>query len=75
VIEGVVFGLDGMLVDSEARWDEARRGLARAFGVPWPAGATEAMMGMSPAEWSRHMREAIGVRLPRRRSTARSSGA
>ena len=63
MIEAVVLDLDGVLLESEARWDEARRALARAFGIRWPAGATAAMMGMSPAEWSRYMREAVGVPL------------
>ena len=62
-MRAVVFDLDGVLVDSEQVWDEARRGLAAAHGVPWPEGATRAMMGMSSPEWSRYVGEEVGVPL------------
>ncbi|UNX54739.1 HAD family phosphatase [Georgenia sp. TF02-10] len=61
-IAAVVFDLDGVLTDTETMWDAVRRGLAAEDGVPWPAGATEAMMGMSTPEWSRYMAETVGVR-------------
>jgi HAD superfamily hydrolase (TIGR01509 family) len=61
VPEAVVFDLDGVLVDSEQRWDAARRGLADEAGLPWPEGATRAMLGMSAPEWSAYMHDAIGV--------------
>jgi HAD superfamily hydrolase (TIGR01509 family) len=64
VIEAVVFDLDGVLVDSEKVWDDARRELAAERGVPWPEDATRAMMGMSSPEWSRYMHEAIGLPEP-----------
>jgi HAD superfamily hydrolase (TIGR01509 family) len=60
-IEAVVFDLDGVLVQSEELWDEARRELARDAGVEWPDGATDAMMGMSSKEWSRYVHEEVGV--------------
>lgn len=59
----VVFDLDGVLVDSEQVWDDARRGLAADHGIAWPEAATRAMMGMSSPEWSRHMAEEVGVPL------------
>lgn len=62
-VEAVVFDLDGVLVQSEEVWDSARRGLAAERGVEWPDGATEAMMGMSSHEWSRYLREEVGVPL------------
>jgi HAD superfamily hydrolase (TIGR01509 family) len=62
-IDAVVFDLDGVLLDSESVWDEARRELARASGVSWPADATTAMLGMSSVEWSAYMRERVGVPL------------
>ena len=52
-----------MILDSEHLWDEARRELARAHGRPWPPEATRAMMGMSAPEWSRYVRERVGVDL------------
>jgi HAD superfamily hydrolase (TIGR01509 family) len=61
VIDAVVFDLDGVLVQSEELWDGARRELAAEAGVEWPAGATDAMMGMSSPEWSRYVHEEVGV--------------
>jgi HAD superfamily hydrolase (TIGR01509 family) len=52
-----------VILDSEHLWDEARRELARAHGRPWPPEATRAMMGMSAPEWSRYVRERVGVDL------------
>jgi HAD superfamily hydrolase (TIGR01509 family) len=59
----VVFDLDGVLIDSEALWDDARRQLAAEHAIAWPADATAAMMGMSSPEWSRYLHDAIGVPL------------
>jgi HAD superfamily hydrolase (TIGR01509 family) len=61
MIAAVVFDLDGVLVDSEAVWDEARRALVAARGGTWRDDATRAMMGMSSVEWSRYVREELGV--------------
>jgi HAD superfamily hydrolase (TIGR01509 family) len=63
-VAAVVFDLDGVLIDSEAMWDGARRELAAAAGRPWPAGATHAMLGMSTAEWSAYMTDVVGVPGP-----------
>jgi HAD superfamily hydrolase (TIGR01509 family) len=62
-IDAVILDLDGVIVESEELWDAARRELARERGAAWPAEATRAMMGMSPREWSRYMRDAVGVDL------------
>jgi HAD superfamily hydrolase (TIGR01509 family) len=64
VIEAVVFDLDGVLVDSEHVWDEARRELAAERGGRWHEGASRDMMGMSSVEWSRYMRDEIGLGEP-----------
>jgi HAD superfamily hydrolase (TIGR01509 family) len=63
VTDAVIFDLDGVLIDSESLWDAARRQLVDDVGRPWPAGATEAMMGMSSREWSAYLRDALGVPL------------
>jgi HAD superfamily hydrolase (TIGR01509 family) len=63
-IEAVVFDLDGVLVDSEHVWDEARKELAAKRGGRWHDRASRDMMGMSSLEWSRYMRDEIGLREP-----------
>ena len=60
-IEAVVFDLDGVLVDSEQVWDDARRELVRRAGGRWKDRATTDMLGMSSPEWSRYMRDELGV--------------
>jgi len=57
----VIFDMDGVLVDSETVWDEARRAVAARRGGTWRADATRTMMGMSSPEWSRYMRDELGV--------------
>jgi HAD superfamily hydrolase (TIGR01509 family) len=61
VIEAIVFDLDGVLIDSEGIWTEARRDLVRSRGGRWLPDAQTAMMGMSSPEWSRYMRDTLGV--------------
>ena len=61
VVRAVVFDLDGVLVGSEELWDVVRRGVAAEAGRPWPTGATRAMQGMSTAEWSTYLIDAVGV--------------
>jgi HAD superfamily hydrolase (TIGR01509 family) len=64
VIEAVVFDLDGVLLDTEELWDEARRRLAEERGALWPDDAQRAMMGMSSREWSRYMHDVVGLPEP-----------
>ncbi len=63
-IAAVVFDMDGVLVDSEERWDRARRELVAETGGTWRDDATHAMMGMSSPEWSAYVRDELGVPLP-----------
>jgi HAD superfamily hydrolase (TIGR01509 family) len=63
VIEAVVFDLDGVLLDSEQRWNEAKEALVRESGGRWREEAPVAMMGMSSPEWSRYLRKDLGVPL------------
>ena len=64
MIEAVVFDLDGVLLDTEELWDEARRQIAEERGGRWREDAQRAMMGMSSPEWSRYMHDVIGVPDP-----------
>lgn len=64
MIDAVVFDLDGVLLDSEQVWDDAREQLAKERGGRWHARAQRDMMGMSSTEWSRYMHETIGLPEP-----------
>lgn len=64
MIEAFVFDLDGVLLDSEQVWDDAREQLANERGGRWHPNAQRDMMGMSSTEWSRYMHDAIGLPEP-----------
>ena len=59
----VVFDLDGVLLDSEQRWNEAKHALVTESGGTWRDEAPEVMMGMSSPEWSRYLLEDLEVPL------------
>ncbi len=60
----MVFDLDGVLVDSESTWDQARRRFVAEHGGTWRPDATRAMMGMSSPEWAQYLRDELGVDVP-----------
>jgi HAD superfamily hydrolase (TIGR01509 family) len=62
-IEGVIFDLDGVLIDSERVWDSARRETVERAGGRWSETASTDMLGMSAPEWSAYMRDALAVPL------------
>jgi HAD superfamily hydrolase (TIGR01509 family) len=61
--DAVFFDQDGVLIDSEGAWDAARRAIVAEHGGRWRPEATRAMMGMSAPEWSRYVRDDLGVEL------------
>jgi HAD superfamily hydrolase (TIGR01509 family) len=63
MIDAVAFDLDGVLLDSESTWAEARREVAVSHGGRWPAGVKRAMMGMSSPEWAAYLHDELGVEL------------
>jgi HAD superfamily hydrolase (TIGR01509 family) len=64
MIEGVVFDLDGVLVDSEPVWEQVRRQVVAEHGGHWAADAQQRLMGMSTGEWARYLSQDLGVGLP-----------
>ncbi|HEY2437206.1 MAG TPA: HAD family phosphatase, partial [Solirubrobacteraceae bacterium] len=63
-IAAVIFDLDGVLIDSEGLWNQARMEITAENRGRWRPDAQRAMMGMSSLEWSRYMREELGVAMP-----------
>ena len=59
--DAVIFDLDGVLLDSEQRWNEAKEALVGEAGGTWRDEAARAMMGMSSPEWSAYLRDELGV--------------
>jgi HAD superfamily hydrolase (TIGR01509 family) len=57
----IIFDLDGVLLDSEQRWNEAKEALVREAGGTWLEEAPTMMMGMSSPEWSAYLRDDLGV--------------
>jgi HAD superfamily hydrolase (TIGR01509 family) len=64
MIRAVIFDLDGVLIESEQLWDEARRTVAAEHHGHWRDDATTAMQGMSSVEWGAYMHDVLGVDLP-----------
>jgi HAD superfamily hydrolase (TIGR01509 family) len=62
-IDAIVFDLDGVLVESEGVWSDARRDIALTNDGRWPPEAQRAMMGMSSTEWSAYMHDELGVTM------------
>ena len=63
MIDAVIFDLDGVLLDSEQRWNEAKEALVRESGGTWRDEAAEVMMGMSSPEWSAYLMDDLAVPL------------
>ena len=63
MIDAVVFDLDGVIIQSEEVWNAAKEELTRERGGRWHDRAPRDMMGMSSPEWSRYIREELGVML------------
>ena len=57
----VIFDLDGVLMDSEQRWNGAKEALVRDAGGSWRDEAPTVMMGMSSTEWAAYLRDDLGV--------------
>ena len=57
--DAVLFDMDGVLVDSEHRWNDVRRAYARERGRPWTEDDQRAVMGANSREWSEIMRERL----------------
>ncbi len=63
-VQAVIFDMDGVIVESEHLWDQAREELVKETGGRWGANAQTAMMGMASHEWSVYVRDVLRVPLP-----------
>jgi HAD superfamily hydrolase (TIGR01509 family) len=63
MIEALIFDLDGVLVDSEQVWDEARKVVVAEHGGTWTDTATRDMLGMSSKEWAVYVVEELHAQL------------
>ncbi|MEK6277567.1 MAG: HAD family phosphatase [Actinomycetota bacterium] len=63
MIEAVAFDLDGTLIESERRWEAARREVTESAGGTWRDDAQPSMMGLSTPEWIPYMQRELGVQL------------
>ncbi len=65
MIQAVIFDMDGLLVDSEPVWFEARRELLARFGKQWTESDQERLMGVSTSVWVDYVTEKLDGAMPR----------
>ena len=61
MLSAVIFDMDGLLIDSEPKWDQARADMAARLGKSWNEDDHAAVMGVSTEEWARYMRDRWGL--------------
>ena len=63
MITCVIFDMDGLLIDSEPVWHQARADVFHAYGLEWTDEDQEHTMGVSTTEWARYMAARLDNRL------------
>jgi HAD superfamily hydrolase (TIGR01509 family) len=63
-IQAVIFDMDGVLVDSEEYWWQARVAFAEQLGKVWSFDDQRTAMGRNTVEWARVMQERLQIDMP-----------
>lgn len=63
MVQGIVFDMDGLLVESEQDWDLVRRQFIAEHGGTLTEAHARAMLGMNTAQWSAYLREQFTLPL------------
>ena len=58
-IKAIIFDMDGLLVDSEPTWNNARLAIAKRAGKEWNKQDHFNVMGVSTDEWTEYMRKRL----------------
>jgi mannitol-1-/sugar-/sorbitol-6-/2-deoxyglucose-6-phosphatase len=62
-IEAVIFDMDGVLVDSEVYWIQARQTFAKTHGKSWTMDDHRVAMGRNTLEWAKVVQERLELHL------------
>lgn len=63
MIKAIIFDMDGILIDSEICWNEARIRMASEYGVEWNLNDHKAVMGVSTHEWVNYMTNRLSLTI------------
>jgi HAD superfamily hydrolase (TIGR01509 family) len=61
-IAGIIFDMDGVLIDSEHLWDQARGNVVHALGGRWDAADQRNVMGHNSQQWAAYIQQHCGIR-------------
>jgi HAD superfamily hydrolase (TIGR01509 family) len=62
MIRAVIFDMDGLLIDSEVYWEEARRDYCRDQGCNWRPEDELSVKGNNSLEWAEAIRKRCGLK-------------
>lgn len=74
-VRAVVFDLDGVIVDTEPWWEDARREVAEASGATWTAADEAAIKGTNSPEWAARLAAHLATRVGLQQDAAAVPGA